>query len=315
MSAAPAAVSSRSPRELLPPHGIAHTIDSPEGPVYYLEAGTGEPLLLVSAWGPRPGATAWLVYRDVLAVLSKSYRCIVVELTNFGNTGPVTFNEPAHDVCVRAVVRVLDHLGIPAVTAVGTSMGATTCLDLALQHPERVERLVVGACHASTGGDPYLLGPFPSEVMKLSQESQSDPMNSAKLERLLRGLWYDQGNVTPGLLDEMLAFRATRMDHWHADADSVSVPHSNVAALPAITVPTLVIHGRFDRMVPFEQALMIMSYMPNADVVILNECGHWPPMERPDAFASLMLDFLARTGPRPVQASPVEPRRGGREAA
>jgi 2-hydroxy-6-oxonona-2,4-dienedioate hydrolase len=38
--------------------------------------------------------------------------------------------------------------------------------------------------------------------------------------------------------------------------------------------------------------------MPNADLVVLNECGHWPPMERPDAFASLVLDFLVRTESR-----------------
>jgi 2-hydroxy-6-oxonona-2,4-dienedioate hydrolase len=300
MPVMPAAVPSR---ELLPPEGVAHTIDSPEGPVYYLEAGTGEPLLLVSAWGPTPGATAWLVYRDVLAVLSKSYRCIVVELSNYGHTGPVTFNEPAHDVCVRAVVRVLDHLGVARVTAVGTSMGATTCLDLALQHPERVERLVVGACHASTGGDPYVLAPFPGEAMRLHRESQADPLNSDKLERFLRSLWYDEANVTPELVDELLAFRAGHMEHWQASVDSVSVPHSNVVVLPTITVPTLVIHGRFDRMVPFEQALMIMSYLPNADVVLLNECGHWPPMERPDAFASLVLDFLVRTEPQLLAAA------------
>jgi 2-hydroxy-6-oxonona-2,4-dienedioate hydrolase len=96
----------------------------------------------------------------------------------------------------------------------------------------------------------------------------------------------------------MLAFRAAHMDHWQASVDSVSVPHSNMAALATITVPTLVIHGRFDRMVPCEQALQIMSYMPNADLVLLNECGHWPPMERPDAFASLVLDFLVRTESR-----------------
>jgi 2-hydroxy-6-oxonona-2,4-dienedioate hydrolase len=300
MPAVPAAVPSR---ELLPPEGVAHTIDTPEGPVYYLEAGTGEPLLLVSAWGPTPGATAWLAYRDVLAVLSKSYRCIVVELSNYGHTGPVTFHEPAHDVCVRAVVRVLDHLGLARVTAIGTSMGATTCLDLALQHPERVERLVVGACHASTGGDPYVLAPFPGEAMRLHKESQADPLNREKLERFLRALWYDEGNVTPELVGELLAFRAEHMDHWRASIDSVSVPHSNVVALPTITAPTLVIHGRFDRMVPFEQALMIMSYMPNADVVILNECGHWPPMERPDAFASLVLDFLVRTEPLLLEAA------------
>lgn len=289
-------------RELLPPEEIARTIDSPEGPVYYLEVGEGEPLLLVSAWGPQPGSTAWLLYRDALAILSRSYRCIVVELSNYGHTGPVTFHEPAHDVCVRAVVRVLDHLGIDAVTAIGCSMGATTCLDLALQHPERVQRLVVGACHASTGGDPYLLAPFPGEVMILQQESQADPMNREKLERLLRGLWYDRSNVTPELVDALLAFRAEHMDHWQAVRDSVSVDHSNVVALPTITVPTLVVHGRFDRMVPFEQALMIMSYMPNADVVLLNECGHWPPMERPDAYASVVLEFLGRTAPVAVSA-------------
>jgi 2-hydroxy-6-oxonona-2,4-dienedioate hydrolase len=287
-----------SPRDLLPPEGYAHTIDSPEGLVYYLEAGSGEPLLLVSAWGPTPGSTAWLLYRDALTMLSKSYRCIVVELTNYGHTGPVTFNEPAHDVCVRAVVRVLDHLGIGQVTAVGTSMGATTCLDLALQHPERVERLVIGACHASTGGDPYLLAPFPGEAMRLHRESQVDPLNREKLERLLRSLWYDEANVTGELVDQLLAFRAAHMDHWQASVDSVSVPHSNMAALATIPVPTLVIHGRFDRMVPCEQALQIMSYMPNADLVLLNECGHWPPMERPEAFASLVLDFLVRTESR-----------------
>jgi pimeloyl-ACP methyl ester carboxylesterase len=235
-----------------------------------------------------------LLYRDALEVLAKHRRCIVVELTNYGHTGPVTFNEPAHDVCVRAVIRVMDHLGIARATCVGTSQGATTCLDLALQHPDRVEALVLGACHASTGGDPYLLAPFPGEVSRLQLESQSDPRDRDKLARLLRGLWYDESNVTDGLLDDLLAFREEHFDHWEANARSFSVPHSNVVALDTVTVPTLVIHGRFDRMVPFEQALLFMAHMPNADVLLLNECGHWPPMERPAEWASAVLEFLAR---------------------
>jgi 2-hydroxy-6-oxonona-2,4-dienedioate hydrolase len=292
MTVAPATV---TPLELLPPEGLARTVDSPDGPVYYLDAGHGEPLLMVSAFGPQPGSTAWLVYRDVIGVLSKSRRCIVVEASNYGHTGPVRFNEPGHDVTVRAVVRVLDHLGIDRVTAVGTSMGATVCLDLALQHPERVAGLVIGACHASTGGDPYLLAPFPSEVWRLYVESQDDPANPDKLERLLRAMWYDESLVTPELLNDLLTFRAGHMDHWQAMRDSTSIDHSNVADLHKIEVPALVIHGRFDRMVPFEQALMIMSHLPQADVVVLNRCGHWPPMERPGTFACLVLDFLART--------------------
>jgi pimeloyl-ACP methyl ester carboxylesterase len=281
-------------RDLLPPEGLAHVIDSPEGPIYYLDVGEGEPLVLCSAWGPQPGSTAWLVYRDALEVLSKTRRCIVVELTNYGHTGPVVFNEPAHDVCVRAVVRVMDHLGIATATCVGTSMGATTCLDVALQHPDRVEALVLGACHASTGGDPYLLAPFPGEVWRLCDESQADPDNREKLVRLLKALWFDQSVVTDELVDDLLAFRAEHMDHWDAGRRSVSVDHSNVTSLAQVTVPTLVIHGRFDRMVPFEQALLFLSHMPNADVLLLNRCGHWPPMERPVEWASAVLDFLMR---------------------
>lgn len=280
--------------ELLPPEGIASVIDSPEGPIYYLDLGEGEPLVLCSAWGPQPGSTAWLLYRDALAVLSQHRRCIVVELTNYGHTGPLVFNEPAHDVCVRAVIRVMDHLGLDQVTCVGTSMGATTCLDLALQHPDRVRALVLGACHASTGGDPYLLAPFPGEVWRLQTESQADPRNREKLERLMRALWFDESKVTDELIEELMAFREAHFDHWEAGQKSVSVDHSNVTSLHTVSVPTLVIHGRFDRMVPFEQALLFLSHMPNADVVLLNRCGHWPPMERPVEWASLVLDFLSR---------------------
>jgi 2-hydroxy-6-oxonona-2,4-dienedioate hydrolase len=279
-------------RDLLPPEGTSHTVQGAEGPVGYLDIGTGDPVLLVHAFGPMPGTTAWLIWRETIAVLSRTRRCIAVELPNYGFTGPVVYEEPVHDVAVRAVVTVLDHLGIASVPAVGTSMGATVCLDLALTHPERVERLVLGACHASTGGDPYLLAPWPSEVMKLHIESQADPGDRDKLERLMRAIVFDQDIVSPALLDSMLELRAGHMDHWEAGAKSVSVEHSNVTSLKALTVPVLVIHGRFDRMVPFEQALMIISHVPQADVVILNACGHWPPLERPDAFVPLVARFL-----------------------
>ena len=289
-------------RELLPPEGLAHTIESPEGPIYYLDVGQGEPLIMCSAWGPQPGSTAWLLYRDALELLSQHRRCIVVELTNYGHTGPVTFTEPVHDVSVRAVIRVMDHLGIAKATCVGTSQGATTCLDIALQHPNRVEALVLGACHASTGGDPYLLAPFPGETARLQQESQLDPRNGEKLTRLMKGLWYDESNVTEKLVDDLLAFREEHFDHWEATANSISVPHSNVVALNTVTVPILVVHGRFDRMVPFEQALLFLANMPNADVLLLNECGHWPPMERPVEWASAVLEFLARNAAKGLMA-------------
>jgi pimeloyl-ACP methyl ester carboxylesterase len=206
------------------------------------------------------------------------------------------FSEPAHDVAARAAFAVLDAVGIDAVPVIGTSMGATTALDMALARPDRVRALVIGACHASTGGDPYLLAPFPSESGIAFQDLLAEPEDRGALRRLLRSLIYDSSLVTSEFVDEVMAFRAAHADHLDAVLQSVSVPHSNVTSLASLTMPVLVIHGRFDRMVPFEQGLMIVSHVPQADIVVLNACGHWPPFERPDDFARHVQTFLGREG-------------------
>jgi pimeloyl-ACP methyl ester carboxylesterase len=247
---------------------------------------------LIHTFGAQPGVTSWLVYREVIGELSRTHRCIALDMPNFGLSGPVKYGEPFHDVVVRAAIRLLDHLGIERLPVVGSSMGATSALDMALQAPGRVERLVIGACHASTGGDPYVLAPFPSEVLRLHAEAQSDLDDEAALERLMRALIYDAELITPELIRSMQEFRSERRDHWMAESSSTSVPHSNLSSLSQVTLPVKIIHGRFDRMVPLEQALLIMSYLPQADVTILNRCGHWPPAERPAAFSSLVRDFL-----------------------
>jgi pimeloyl-ACP methyl ester carboxylesterase len=281
---------------LVPPADVSHVIDTADGPVHYVDTGTGPPLLLISAWGPQPGVTGWLTYRAVLPALTARYRCLVVDLPNFGLTGPVVFHEPAHDVAARAARAVLDACDVDAAPVIGTSMGATTALDLALAAPERVKALVIGACHASTGGDPYLLAPFPSEASIAYRDLLAAPGDTGALFRLLRSLVYDESLITPGFVAEVAAFRAEHADHADAVRRSVSVPHSNVTALAALAMPVLVIHGRFDRMVPVEQGLMITSHVPQADIVVLNQCGHWPPVERPDDFARHVTAFLSGKG-------------------
>jgi 2-hydroxy-6-oxonona-2,4-dienedioate hydrolase len=277
---------------LLAPSSYSHVIDTADGRVHYLDIGEGEPLFLLQGWGPLPGVTGWCLYREVIERLSKRFRCIVYDLPNFGLSGPVVYNEPVHDVAARQFIAVMDHLGIERGPLVGTSMGATTAIDVALAHPGRVSSLVVGACHASTGGDPYLIVPFPSEVTRLFLELKQDHHNRSKLVRLLEALVFDPARVGSALVDEMMDFRADHEDHFEADVASTSVPHSNLTALRELNMPMLVIHGRFDRMVPFEQALTIMSYASHADVVVLNACGHWPPFERPGDFTTHVLRFL-----------------------
>lgn len=271
-----------------------HSLATDEMEIGYQDRGQGTPLVFVQAWGPRPGATASLVYDKVFPLLEDRFRCIAVDLPNYGLTGPVEYEEPVHDVSARAVLAVLDHLGIEEAPFVGCSMGATTAIDIALAEPDRVSKMLIGACHASTGGDPYLLAPFPSEVMRLYQEADADPEDVHKLRRMLRALWFDTELVTDELVDALQTVRLTHTDHWAAERNSVSVPHSNMAALSRLDMPVTVVHGRHDRMVPFEQALAIGSYIEHADVRLLARCGHWPAYERPAAFVEAIESLLTQ---------------------
>lgn len=261
--------------------------------VHYHAAGQGDPVVLLHSFGPRPGMTAWLTFHRVFGVLAGRYRCLAVDLPNFGRTGPVVFSEPVHAMMARTVVALLDELGVGPAPVVGTSVGATTAIQLALDHPGRATRLVLGSCHASTGGDPYLLSPSPTEATRLLLAAAADP-GREPIRRALAALVYDEAVADEALVDYVTAVAAQAGPHAEAVRASRNVPHSNLAELARIEVPALIIHGKHDRMVPLEQALMLLAYLPTADLVVLNRCGHWPPFERPADYARLVLSFLGR---------------------
>jgi pimeloyl-ACP methyl ester carboxylesterase len=70
------------------------------------------------------------------------------------------------------------------------------------------------------------------------------------------------------------------------------VPHDYTQDLTGIQAPVLLIHGRYDRMVPFEVSIAILNHIADSRLVLLNNCGHWPPFEKPAEWAAHVLAFL-----------------------
>ena len=62
--------------------------------------------------------------------------------------------------------------------------------------------------------------------------------------------------------------------------------------LADIKAPVLLIHGRYDRMVPFEVSIAILNHIADSRLVLLNNCGHWPPFEKPEEWTAHVLAFL-----------------------
>jgi 2-hydroxy-6-oxonona-2,4-dienedioate hydrolase len=263
--------------------------------VHYHDLGEGPPLLMLPSFGPRPGTTAWLTFGKVVGALSQHYRCIMMDLPNYGRSGPVVFHEPLHDFFGRVALELMASLGYDRFTALGNSQGGQVAGDMAVMYPEHIERVVFGAGHISTGGDKYLHGSWPAEAGRLGREAEADVPDRDKLRRFMRALVYDESLITEELVDSFYEMRNTSPAYLEAIAASVLVPKNNLGEIARISVPALIIHGRFDREVPFEQGLALLSYVRSADLVVLNNCGHWPPFERPEDYSSIVLDFLKRT--------------------
>ena len=271
----------------------SHTVQANGMNVHYHDVGEGPPMLMLHSTGVRPGTTAWLTFSKVLGAFAEHYRCIMMDLPNFGRTGPHVYNEPLHDMMAHTAVALMDSLGIDKFIALGNSQGGQVCTDIELLHPGRVQAIVCGACHISTGGDAYLLRPFPSEVSMLNREAEADPQSRDKLRRLLDALVYDPPLITAEIFEAMYEMRTNSPDYWAAIHASPMVRKNNDGAIARIDVPTLLIWGREDRFVTYEQGLAFLSNIRAAELVVLQRCGHWVPFERPNEYASHVLRFLS----------------------
>ena len=77
-----------------------------------------------------------------------------------------------------------------------------------------------------------------------------------------------------------------------ARRQSVNLPHDCAPDLAGIEAPVLSIPGRYDRMVPFEVSTAILNDIADSPLVLLNNCGHWPPFEKPAEWTAQVLAFL-----------------------
>ena len=132
---------------------------------------------------------------------------------------------------------------------------------------------MIGACHASTGGDPYVIANTPSEGLRATQITYGNPTKET-FRWYLGTHIHDQGLVTDELVDYVHASLKSHPENEQARKRSVSVPHSNLGELGNIIPPTLIIHGRYDMACPAETAWALHKAWPQARFELIEGAGH-----------------------------------------
>ena len=258
--------------------------------VHYHDIGEGEPVLFLHSYGP--GTTAWITFHKTVGALSQHFRCILMDLPNFSRRrarssiarGCTRFRRAPRSPCSMRSASREAHW-------VGNSQGGQSAMVAAITYPERVRKFVMGGSHIGTGGDRYLMANRPSEGSRATRQALADPSRD-NIRHYLRVHIDDESLVTDELVDYIHRAHTWSPEFIEARRQSVSLPHDYTPDLAGIKSPVLLIHGRYDRMVPFEVSIAILNHIADSRLVLLNNCGHWPPFEKPEEWTAQVLAFL-----------------------
>jgi pimeloyl-ACP methyl ester carboxylesterase len=241
------------------------TIDAGGIKTSYVEAGAGEPIVMLHGSGPGVSAIANWQYN--IGTLSQRFRVLAPDIVGFGAT------ERPDDV-VYSLRTWTDHIwafldahGIEKTAIVGNSLGGRIALQMATDRPDRITKMV-------------LMG-APGVGMTLTEGLGAlrayEPSHDA-MRHLLRNYFA----VDPTMItDELVAIRY-----------EASIAED---AVRAIATPALLVHGREDKVVQMQVSVTMLGLLPNADLHVFSACGHWTQIERADEFSALVSNYLARS--------------------
>lgn len=256
--------------------------------LYYELHGNGEPLVLI----PGIGYDGWMWHR-MIPGLEDHFQVISIDNRGAGQSdkpaGPYTAQILAADI-----VGMLDDFGIAKAHILGHSMGGFIAQALAIDYPERVDRLILSA--TNFGGPRHV--PITPEAMAVLTDVSGDP-----IARLRRGIVI---SCAPGFAEANPEFVAYWVNYRIAHpidpagyqaqlaiglgllAEAASFEHR----LAGVTAPTLILFGAHDRVVPQANAALLAASLPDARVEILPDAGHFFPFETPDAASAAVIQFL-----------------------
>jgi len=178
-------------------------------------------------------------------------------------------------------------MGLPRVHLLGHSIGGWTAAEMATMRPDVLDRLVLVAPTGLKPESGEILDIFYYPPEELFPLTVFDAATIPERERLF-GRRPTPEEAEIALRNREMTARLT----WKPYMFNPRLPHF----LPRVTAPTLVLWGREDRIVPVICGEQYRRLLPNATLRVLDRCGHMPPVEQPDRFAELVLDFL-RGGP------------------
>jgi pimeloyl-ACP methyl ester carboxylesterase len=266
--------------------------------IHLITAGNqGRPVLVLHGGGLD---AAGLSFGRTIPVLAEQYRVFAPDWPGFGESDamPITWRV---EECVKFLADLLDALGLKRANLIGVSMGGGFALGFALEAPQKVERLVLvnsgGLGREIPGG---FLSYFAMRLPFMDELRWALLIRSRTIARriLCAALVNRKEALSEEVLEEIIrlarrpgagaAFRQLQRSEYQWMGLRTNYAHR----LSEVKVPTLIVHGAQDRIVPVSWAQRAHNLIKNSRLEIIRRCGHMPPIEQPEVFNEIVRCFL-----------------------
>jgi len=249
--------------------------------IYWDAEGHGAPILLIMGLG----YPSYMWYRT-RPVLAAHYQTIALDNRGIGRSDVLSGPYPIALMASDAAA-VLDAAGVESAHILGVSMGGMVAQEFALQYPKRVRSLILG-CTAAGGPSVVRAEPEATQMLMARTKMSAEEAAEASVPFV-----YDA--ATPReRIDEDLAVRRPwfpRLEGYTAQLQGI-IAWEAYSRLPQIAVPTLVIHGESDRLVPPGNAKLIAERIPGAKLVMIPHASHLFLTDQTEAAHHAILEFL-----------------------
>ena len=264
--------------------------------VNYVEIGEGEPIVFVHGI-----AGCWRNFLENLPHFGRTHRAIALDLPGFGDSPMpsweitmANYGRLIHDFCERIGV---DH----AAALAGNSMGGFIATEAVIEEPQRFDRLVLisaaGISFAEWEGRSLNAATriFKAAIPMLSGERRVYWTTPRGRKLAFGRLFRNPNRLRPELLAEQV--RPGLQAPAFSEALSAIWGYDTRDRLPEIEIPTMVVWGLNDQIVPIEGALGYHRLIPRSRLEIFERTGHLPQLERPSRFNPLLEEFIESSQP------------------
>jgi pimeloyl-ACP methyl ester carboxylesterase len=245
--------------------------------IHYFEVGQGPAVILLHGLGAVK--EIWL---PNIGALAAAHHVYAIDQIGFGQS-----DKPLLDYRIATfsdfLYGFMQSQHVSKATLVGNSLGGWIALEFTAAHPDMVDKLVL----VDSAGVPWKPGAAPTVNL--------DPASLAATRTMLEVMFYNKNLVTDAFVQQVFLSRIHNNDGYTIQRTMAGVATEDQfedKKLPSIHAPTLVLWGRNDELLGMDMAEKLRDGIPGAKVVVIEQCGHIPQIEKPAEFNRVVLEFL-----------------------